>query len=120
MAMVHKLGLCPISEKSVVIAISSDHRIEAIEACHFAIDRLKATVPIWKKVISYGYRIGVTGIARRSSSMGVTSGRPTRHRPSPYDKYILLFGWMIAINMVEGEADGAFPRLVIQSLSGLI
>lgn len=33
----------------MVIAVSSPHRREAIEACHYAIDRLKQTVPIWKK-----------------------------------------------------------------------
>jgi molybdopterin synthase catalytic subunit len=33
----------------VVIAVSSAHRKEALEAAHFAIDTLKATVPIWKK-----------------------------------------------------------------------
>lgn len=46
----HKLGSCPIGEASVVIAVSAAHRREAIEAVHFAIDELKRTVPIWKKV----------------------------------------------------------------------
>ena len=49
-AMAHKLGSCPIGHTSVIIAVSSTHRMDAIEACHFGIDRLKATVPIWKKV----------------------------------------------------------------------
>ena len=34
---------------SVHIAGSSAHRHPAIQACHWAIDTLKATVPIWKK-----------------------------------------------------------------------
>ena len=42
--------LVPITEASVVIAISSPHRRESLEAVHFAIDTLKAKVPIWKKV----------------------------------------------------------------------
>ena len=32
-----------------MIAVSSAHRVAAFEACHFAIDRLKEVVPIWKK-----------------------------------------------------------------------
>ena len=48
-AITHRLGRLEIGEASVVIAVSSPHRREAIEACHFAIDRLKQTVPVWKK-----------------------------------------------------------------------
>jgi molybdopterin synthase catalytic subunit len=48
-AIVHRLGIVPIGEASVVIAVSSAHRGAAFEACHFAIDRLKEVVPIWKK-----------------------------------------------------------------------
>jgi len=36
---------------SVLIAISSAHRKASLEACHYAIDRLKETVPIWKKEV---------------------------------------------------------------------
>lgn len=49
-ALIHKLGDCPIGEVSVLIAISSAHRTESLEAVHYAIDELKRTVPIWKKV----------------------------------------------------------------------
>ena len=48
-AMTHRIGRLEIGEASVAIAVSSAHRREAIEACHFAIDRLKQTVPVWKK-----------------------------------------------------------------------
>jgi molybdopterin synthase catalytic subunit len=48
-AITHRIGRLEIGEASVVIAVSSAHRRDAIEACHFAIDRLKQTVPIWKK-----------------------------------------------------------------------
>jgi len=48
-AIVHRVGVVPIGEASVVIAVSSAHRVAAFEACHFAIDRLKEVVPIWKK-----------------------------------------------------------------------
>lgn len=48
-AMEHRLGVCPVGEASVAIAVSSPHRREALEATHFAIDAIKANVPIWKK-----------------------------------------------------------------------
>ncbi|MDO8635231.1 MAG: molybdenum cofactor biosynthesis protein MoaE [Dehalococcoidia bacterium] len=48
-AITHRLGHLEIGEIAVVIAVASPHRKEAFEACEYAIDRLKETVPIWKK-----------------------------------------------------------------------
>jgi molybdopterin synthase catalytic subunit len=48
-AIVHRLGRLEIGETSVFIAVSSAHRGVAFDACRFAIDTLKKTVPIWKK-----------------------------------------------------------------------
>lgn len=48
-AIVHRLGRLEIGETSVFIAVSSPHRPAAFEACRYAIDTLKKTVPIWKK-----------------------------------------------------------------------
>jgi MoaE-MoaD fusion protein len=48
-ALVHRIGRLEIGESSVMIAVSSPHRGEAFEACRFAIDTLKQTVPTWKK-----------------------------------------------------------------------
>ena len=47
--MLHKMGDCPIGEISILIYISSAHRVHALQASQYAIDTLKATVPIWKK-----------------------------------------------------------------------
>jgi molybdopterin synthase catalytic subunit len=47
--MVHRLGRLEIGEPSVAVAAVSPHRAEAFAACRFAIDTLKASVPIWKK-----------------------------------------------------------------------
>lgn len=47
--LVHRLGPLAIGEASVAVAIASPHRAEAFSACRFAIDTLKAKVPIWKK-----------------------------------------------------------------------
>jgi MoaE-MoaD fusion protein len=48
-AMRHRIGRLEIGEASVLIAVSAAHRQEAFEACKFAIDTLKRTVPVWKK-----------------------------------------------------------------------
>ncbi len=50
-AMVHRVGRLEIGDASVGIAVSSPHRAEAFQACHYAIDRLKESVPIWKKEV---------------------------------------------------------------------
>ncbi|HSD26443.1 MAG TPA: molybdenum cofactor biosynthesis protein MoaE [Vicinamibacteria bacterium] len=47
--LVHRLGRLEIGEASVAVAVASPHRAEAFAACRFAIDALKAQVPIWKK-----------------------------------------------------------------------
>ncbi|HXG02578.1 MAG TPA: molybdenum cofactor biosynthesis protein MoaE, partial [Candidatus Binatia bacterium] len=48
-AMLHRVGRLEIGESSVLIAVSAGHRGDAFEACRYAIDTLKQTVPIWKK-----------------------------------------------------------------------
>jgi len=48
-AMVHRIGVVPVGEASVAIAVSAAHRAEAFDACRWLIDRLKELVPIWKK-----------------------------------------------------------------------
>lgn len=50
-ALAHRVGVVPVGEASVIVAVSSVHRKEALEACHFLIDELKACVPIWKKEV---------------------------------------------------------------------
>jgi molybdopterin synthase catalytic subunit len=50
-AIVHRIGRLEIGEASVAIAVASPHRAEALEACAYAIERLKAIVPIWKKEV---------------------------------------------------------------------
>lgn len=48
-AIVHRLGRVDVGEASVAIAVSSPHRSDALAACQWLIDNLKADVPIWKK-----------------------------------------------------------------------
>ena len=47
----HRKGILSIGEAAVVIAVSAPHREAAFDACRYAIDTLKKTVPIWKKEI---------------------------------------------------------------------
>lgn len=51
-AMAHRIGRLEIGECSVVVAVACAHRGEAFEACRYAIDTLKLTVPIWKKEVA--------------------------------------------------------------------
>lgn len=48
-AFVHRLGRVAIGETSMVVAVGSAHRANAIEACYWIVERVKAEVPIWKK-----------------------------------------------------------------------
>lgn len=50
-AIAHRTGRVEVGEASVAIAISAPHRREALAACAQAIDRLKATLPVWKKEV---------------------------------------------------------------------
>lgn len=45
----HRLGIVPVKEASVVIAISSPHRQSSLQALPFALDNLKQSVPIFKR-----------------------------------------------------------------------
>lgn len=47
--ILHRVGRLEIGETSVAIVVTAAHRRPAFKACHYAIDRLKQTVPIWKK-----------------------------------------------------------------------
>lgn len=50
-AIVHRLGEVPVTEPTVVIAVGAPHRAEAYEASRYAIEALKARLPVWKKEI---------------------------------------------------------------------
>lgn len=48
-AIHHAEGALHLGDIPVIIAVSAPHRKAAFQACQYAIDTLKATVPIWKK-----------------------------------------------------------------------
>lgn len=61
LAIVHRLGRLEIGETSVLIAVSSAHRRAALDACRYAIDTLKRSVPIWKKEFFVGGAVWAEG-----------------------------------------------------------
>lgn len=58
-AIHHRLGRLEIGEASLVVTVSSAHRKDAFEACHYSIDRIKQIVPIWKKEFFEGGEVWV-------------------------------------------------------------
>lgn len=49
LVVLHRLGHLVVGDASIAIVASSPHRAEAFGACRLVIDRIKETVPIWKK-----------------------------------------------------------------------
>src|ERR1700730_4261889 len=68
-AMAHRTGRLEVGEPSVVVSVSSPHRAEAIAACKWGIDRLKETVPIWKKEHAGDGTYWIEGDEARKSSL---------------------------------------------------
>lgn len=59
-----RCSLVPVSEASVVIAVSSAHRAASLGAVSYAIDALKAKVPVWKKVPGGSSRLCLPGFSQ--------------------------------------------------------
>jgi molybdopterin synthase catalytic subunit len=49
LVLLHRVGIVPVGDSSVVVAASAPHRGEAFDAARYGIDTLKATIPIWKR-----------------------------------------------------------------------
>lgn len=45
----HRVGPLTVGETSLLVAVSAAHRRDAFEAALWAVDRVKETVPVWKK-----------------------------------------------------------------------
>ncbi|MDO8210036.1 molybdenum cofactor biosynthesis protein MoaE [Conexibacter sp. CPCC 206217] len=50
----HRIGTVPLSEPSVLVAVSAPHRPEAFQGAREIIDRIKAAAPIWKQEVEEG------------------------------------------------------------------
>lgn len=62
--VVHRIGRLEVGDISVAVAVSAPHRPAAFEAGRFAIDRLKETVPIWKKELLEDGEVWIEGDER--------------------------------------------------------
>lgn len=49
--LLHRLGVVPPAEASVVVGVATPHRADAFAACRFLIDTLKQQIPIWKREV---------------------------------------------------------------------
>jgi molybdopterin converting factor subunit 1 len=76
MAISHRIGRLEVGETSLLVAVSAAHRREAFEACHYAVDRIKEIVPVWKKEVWEGGESWVEGHAVGTAEPGeaVSSG----------------------------------------------
>lgn len=60
--VLHRLGVVPVAEASVIIGVATPHRAEAFAATRFLIDTLKRQVPIWKReVLTDGHEEWIEG-----------------------------------------------------------
>ena len=50
-AIVHRAGRLEVGETAIVIVLSAAHRRQTFDALHYAIDRIKEIVPIWKREV---------------------------------------------------------------------
>jgi len=66
-AMAHRTGVLEIGEASVVVSVSCPHRAQAFEACRWGIDRLKESVPIWKKEFAATGAVWIEGADARGA-----------------------------------------------------
>ncbi len=60
-AMQHRIGRLEVGDSALLVAISSPHRKEALEAAASLMDRFKEVVPIWKKEVWEGGETWIEG-----------------------------------------------------------
>lgn len=75
-SILHRIGRIEVGEPSVVIAVATPHRGDGcFEACAYAIERLKAIVPIWKQENWADGQVWVEGPRQPEAVIG---GNPTQ------------------------------------------
>ncbi|EAZ21693.1 hypothetical protein OsJ_05326 [Oryza sativa Japonica Group] len=80
LAVAHRLGTVPAGEASVFVAAFAVHRADAMEACRYVIDEVKASVPIWKKEV---YDDGEVWKENREFLDRTTTDGTTASSPAP-------------------------------------
>ena len=61
--IIHRVGRLRVGEKILLIVVGAGHRHEAFAACEYVLERIKQSVPIWKKEIGDGGERWVPGEA---------------------------------------------------------
>ncbi|MCS6845818.1 MAG: molybdenum cofactor biosynthesis protein MoaE [Caldilineales bacterium] len=74
-SIVHRVGRIEVGEPSVVVAVAAAHRQGTFDACSYAIERLKAIAPIWKKEVGRDGQWWVEG-PREANPASPVAGRP--------------------------------------------
>jgi molybdopterin synthase catalytic subunit len=82
MAIHHRIGRLEVGETSLLVAVSAPHRREAFEACHYAVDRIKEIVPVWKKEVWEGGESWVEGHPVAAAGPGEPGSSGPARRPS--------------------------------------
>jgi molybdopterin converting factor subunit 1 len=86
LVIIHRLGRLEVGETSVLIAVSSAHRAAAFDACRYAIDTLKHSVPIWKKEYFAGGAVWAEGEVASDTSGSANGTVVTRKAISRADE----------------------------------
>ncbi len=73
-AIAHRLGRLEIGETSLVVAVASPHRDAAFAACQYSVDRIKQTVPIWKKEFFEGGEVWIESPEDLAARSGAKAG----------------------------------------------
>ena len=68
-AVAHRTGRVEIGEASLLVAVSSGHRAEALQACHWAVDEIKSRLPVWKKEVFEGGETWIEGDPSHARAM---------------------------------------------------
>jgi molybdopterin synthase catalytic subunit len=71
----HRIGKLEVGDIAVIVAVSAEHRAEAMDACRYGIDELKHRVPIWKKEVSVDGEVWVGACAGHQDPAGTPAVR---------------------------------------------
>jgi molybdopterin synthase catalytic subunit len=87
--MVHRLGVVPVGEESILIAVSSPHRQAAWRAGEEALEECKEKVEVWKRE-EFGGEEGGVWRANRDGAAGVKVGKDGKEEfaPEPHGSVI--------------------------------
>jgi len=83
-AIAHRFGRLEIEDLSLVVVVASPHRKEAFQACVYIVDRIKESVPIWKKEVFADGQVWVGCQSHNHSLSQLQHKRPRRPQTRPH------------------------------------